>query len=131
MKPQEGFQYKLSRNQLKDIILTLIGLSLLIFYYSWWFREGHLTSPWLILGFILSLGYGGIQIVGNWLVYLATHYRPQTPPPTIDELSVDVFITACGEEYALIERALVAACAMRGKHKTWLLDDGNDPALAG
>ena len=43
---------------------------------------------------------------------------------------MDVFVTACGEEYALIERAVVAACTMRGNHKTWLLDDGHDPALA-
>lgn len=44
--------------------------------------------------------------------------------------TIDVFVTACGEAPALIERCLRAACAMRGAHITWLLDDGNDPTLA-
>jgi cellulose synthase/poly-beta-1,6-N-acetylglucosamine synthase-like glycosyltransferase len=30
----------------------------------------------------------------------------------------------------MIEEALRAAVAMRGEHRTWLLDDGNDPRLA-
>src|SRR5215203_358083 len=42
---------------------------------------------------------------------------------------VDVFVTAYGEEHYLIHRCLEAACKMRGDHATWLLDDGNDPAL--
>jgi cellulose synthase/poly-beta-1,6-N-acetylglucosamine synthase-like glycosyltransferase len=45
-------------------------------------------------------------------------------------LTVDVFVTACNEEYEMVERSLTAACAMAGPHKTWLLDDGSDPALA-
>lgn len=44
--------------------------------------------------------------------------------------SVDVFVTAYNEEYTLIERCLQAARQMRGAHKTWLLDDGDDPKLA-
>jgi cellulose synthase (UDP-forming) len=51
-----------------------------------------------------------------------------TEPP--DHLTVDVFVTACGEAYELVERSLTAACMMRGPHCTWLLDDGHDPALA-
>lgn len=123
-------KHKLTASEVRSVISIVIGLSALMFYYSWWFREARLTSPWLFLAFIIALFFGGIQIWGNWLVYLATHYRPQIPPPPADDLSVDVFVTACGEEYALIERAVVAACAMRGNHKTWLLDDGHDPALA-
>lgn len=122
--------HKLSMSELRGIILVVLGLSALIFYYSWWFREGRLTSPWLVLAFIIALFYGGIQILGNWLMYLATHYSSKTSPPPVNDLTVDVFITACGEDPALIERALTAACTMRGQHKTWLLDDGRDPALA-
>lgn len=46
------------------------------------------------------------------------------------QVSVDVFLTACGEELELIERSLIAAVQMNGEHKTWLLDDGHDLRLA-
>jgi cellulose synthase (UDP-forming) len=121
---------KLSASELRGIFLVILGSLALGFYYSWWFMEGRLASPWLALGFVIALFYGGIQILLSWWVYLATHYRKQVTPPSPVDLTVDVFVTACGEGYGLAERALEAACAMRGKHQTWLLDDGQDPALA-
>ncbi|CAN5254358.1 hypothetical protein BH11ACT2_BH11ACT2_13650 [soil metagenome] len=52
--------------------------------------------------------------------------RPEQWPMLIDEkpISVDVFITVYGEAVDVIERTLVAALAMRGRHITWVLDDG-------
>lgn len=41
-----------------------------------------------------------------------------------------MFLTACGEDPRLVERALRAVVAMRGEHTSWLLDDGADPCLA-
>lgn len=38
-------------------------------------------------------------------------------------------MTACGEPPEFVARSLGAACAMEGEHRTWLLDDGGDPAL--
>lgn len=117
-------------SELRGIVLVILGITALGFYYSWWFEAGRLTSPWLALGFIAAIFYGAFQIVGSWLLYLATHHRPITPTRRVKDLTVDVFVTACGENYALIERALTAAYNMRGEHRTWLLDDGDDPALA-
>jgi cellulose synthase (UDP-forming) len=117
-------------SELRGIVLVTLGLIALAFYYSWWLMEGRLASPWLILGFMAAIFYGTFQILANWLVYLWTHHRPATSshPPT--DLTVDVFVTACGEDHALIRRSLTAACAMQGSHRTWLLDDGQDPDLA-
>src|SRR5262245_43848548 len=112
MKQAVNQKHSLSMSEIRGIILVVIGLSALRFYYSWWFEEVHLRSLLLLFGFVIALFYVAIQIIGNWLMYLATHYRPQTPPAPIDALTVDVFVTACGEEYTLIERALTAACAM-------------------
>jgi cellulose synthase/poly-beta-1,6-N-acetylglucosamine synthase-like glycosyltransferase len=69
-------------------------------------------------------------MVGNWFLYLHAHRAPSQPALT-GELSVDVLVTAYQEPYELVERALQAACEMRYPHRTWLLDDGPDPALAG
>lgn len=124
--------HRFTASEIRGIILVVLGLSTLVFYYSWWFTEARLTSPWLFIGFVIALAYGAIQIVGNWILYLATHYRETHNARSGQHLplSVDIFITACGEPYPLIERALSAACAVRGDHSIWLLDDGNDPVLA-
>jgi len=49
----------------------------------------------------------------RWNLYL--HDRPVT---------VDVFITTYGESLDTIARTVRAAVAVRGRHRTWVLDDG-------
>ena len=52
--------------------------------------------------------------------------RPHAWPMLLVDrpITVDVFITAYGEDVAVIRRTLEAAIAMRGEHTTWVLDDG-------
>ncbi|MFI2102848.1 glycosyltransferase [Isoptericola sp. NPDC019693] len=49
----------------------------------------------------------------RWRLYL--HDRPVT---------VDVFVTTYGEDLGTVERTVRAALAVRGAHRTWVLDDG-------
>jgi len=39
-------------------------------------------------------------------------------------ITVDIFVTVYGEDVAIIERTVRAALAVRGRHTTWVLDDG-------
>ena len=107
-----------------------MGISALSFYYSWWLAEETLQTLWPVLGLGVALLFGGIQLLGNWAIYLAAYLRPRSSSPPVTGLTVDVFVTACNENLALVERCLSAACAMRGDHRTWLLDDGDNPHLA-
>ncbi len=120
---------RLTSSELRGIGLVIIGTATIVFYYSWWGQNGRLQNPWLVFALILSLIYNSIQIIGNWLLYLATHHRQKYCPLEAPELSIDVYVTAYGEEHDLIERSLSAAVNMKGKHTTYLLDDGHDPAL--
>lgn len=121
---------KISLSEIRGIILVIGGSVALLFYYSWWLQSGRLMSPWFVLGFAGALFYGVTQILLSWVVYLGIHHRPLTQPKRPQDLTVDVFVTACGEEYALVKRNLLACCAMRGESSIWLLDDGDDPELA-
>ena len=40
------------------------------------------------------------------------------------EVKIDIFITVYGEEIAKIRTTATAAMAIKGKHRTWILDDG-------
>ena len=57
--------------------------------------------------------------------------RPSAWPMLIDEkpISVDVFITVYGEELEVVERTVTAAIGMRGRHQTWVLDDGRSDEI--
>lgn len=111
-------------------ILVGLGIVALGYYLSWWFIDGRIfQAPWLFLFLVFALLYAGTQVIGNWILYLAARAPLSIVPPRTD-LTVDVFVTAYREPYAMIERSLSAACTMQGPHRTWLLDDGSDPALA-
>ena len=109
--------------------LVGLGIASLVFYFSWWLGEGRITSPALAVGLALAALYHCFQMLGAWFFYLIARRRPD-PPPRPTGLTVDVFVTCCHEEIEFVRRTLVAAIALRGPHRTWLLDDGHDPRLA-
>ena len=120
----------MSWSEVRGVLLVLLGAIALFFYHSWWFFDGRLTEPALALAFVVSLVFSTVQLVGSWILYLGTHRGAQVQAGGDVSLTVDVFVTACGEELDLVNRTLEAACNMRGAHRTWLLDDGEDPRLA-
>ncbi|WP_230684984.1 glycosyltransferase [Cellulomonas sp. JZ18] len=44
-------------------------------------------------------------------------------------VTVDVFVTTCGEDLETIRRTVTAAVAMQGRHDTYVLDDGRSDAV--
>lgn len=56
---------------------------------------------------------------------------PQHWPMVIGDrrVTVDVFITVYGEDLAKVENTTRAALAIRGEHRTWILDDGRSDAV--
>ncbi len=110
-------------------LLIGIGLASLVYYFSWWFIPNRLNSPVTILALLVALLYAGIQILANWMLYLFAR-APEPAPPRPAALTVDVLVAAYNEPVEMIARTLAAACALRGEHTTWLLDDGSNPELA-
>jgi len=112
-------------------LLTLAGLIASVYYFSWWGQGGRILSPLLAIALMVAALYHWSQLFSSWLIYAAARRRLPVPEPAADRRpGVDVFLTACGEDPQLIERALRAVVGMRGEHRSWLLDDGSDPCLA-
>lgn len=117
------------------VILVLLGAMALLYYFSWWFTHGVSYSPWVILLLLPAAAYAFVQLAGNWIIYLYAgigdgRRRTAAGNSRGEGMSIDVFVTVCDEPVELVARSLDAACAMEGAHRTWLLDDGDDPALA-
>ncbi len=45
------------------------------------------------------------------------------------EVTVEVFVTVYGEPVPVVRRTVEAALAIRGRHRTWLLDDGDSDEM--
>lgn len=106
---------------------TRIGLGILAsaFYFAWWFHDGRLADPWLAVGFVLAAAYVVCQLYCAWFVYL--HIERPVPRPAPSGRTVDVFIPVYDESFALVEESLAAAVAIAYPHRTYLLDDADDP----
>lgn len=134
------------------ILLTTIATIGILFYGWFLFSPGHRGDvlPWLLV--IVSETILVMHaLAGMWTIlagrerrdwtYYATRtalYDPSDPrvlanpdDPTAWPLrlagqliDVDVLITVYGEPLDVIRRTAEAAMAVRGRHKTWILDDG-------
>jgi len=119
------------KGKIANTLAVFTGIVALLFYYSWWFKEGRLLAPLTLLAFLFALVFGTFQLVGTWILYLSANRRPRRARlPLPATLTVDVFITAYNEEIDLVERCLAAVCDMHVEHRTWLLDDAGRPELA-
>ncbi|PFG37965.1 cellulose synthase (UDP-forming) [Georgenia soli] len=134
------------------VLLATIGVLL---YASFLMRpenSGDLL-PWLIVIVCESIMMGQV-LISLWTQLSSTH-NPRdftfneasrnlfvpvdwdlNAPLATDQMqldgvpvTVDVFITTYGEPVETIRATAAAARAMRGRHETWILDDGRSPEV--
>ena len=110
-------------------VRTLVGLNLLgmAWWAVWLFDLRHAATGWLYGLLVAAEAFNLTQVLGYW--YTAWHAAAPDESHAVVEGSVDVFITTYNEDPALVRRTVVAALAMHRQHSTWILDDGNRPAM--
>ena len=110
-------------------VLLFLGLQSVVVFAVWWFRREHVASPILFALLSFATWYGISRIVIGW--YNAFHIEQPPVRSAPEGLRVAIFITSSpGEPYAMFERTLAAARAIRYPHTTYLLDDTRDPRFA-
>lgn len=110
-------------------VLVAANLLLGFLYLSWRYTATINWAAWPIaLGLVIAETYSYIDA---WLFGL-TLWRLQQrgePPPPLPNATVDVFITCYNEPVAIVRETAIAARDIRYPHRTYLLDDGNSPAM--
>lgn len=104
-----------NRGDLLPYALVMTAETILIFH--------ALLSMWTIL----SSGYDPRDFAyheAKGALFLRRRYDDDTLHIAGAPVLVDVFITVYGEDAATVRRTVEAAVAMRGGHRTWVLDDG-------
>jgi cellulose synthase (UDP-forming) len=118
------------------VLLGALGVESILFFADYWFRVGTTENRFLYWLLVFAVFWNPLRNVYNWWVYMWVK-EPNKPPAPLHPGtaepygSADVLTTAMpGEPYAMFERTLTAIAAIRYPHRSFLLDGGDDPALA-
>jgi cellulose synthase (UDP-forming) len=109
-----------------------------LFYQLFLLNPAYRGPTWLWVAMLLAEGLTALHLIGTWWTILAHDDRPEPVDVTVwrnrlragaEAPSIDVFITAYGEEPEMVRRTMRAAREMELPHRTILLDDGDSDDL--
>lgn len=107
--------------------LLLLTCASALIYLTW--RAGVVNPAFPVYSWAVYAA----EIIGciRALLFLQSVVRlpHREPAPAPPGLRVDVFVPTCDEPVDVVRRTLLAARAIRYPHETWLLDDGERPAM--
>jgi cellulose synthase (UDP-forming) len=119
--------------------VAIIGaLAAALFYQLFLLNPAYRGPAWLWITMLAAEGLTALHLIGTWWTILAHDDRDEPVDATVwrnrlrahsPAPSIDVFITAYGEEPALVRRTVIAARTMDLAHRTVLLDDGDSDEL--
>ncbi|MCX6151708.1 MAG: glycosyltransferase [Ignavibacteriales bacterium] len=109
----------------KLAILIILGIISSFYFFSWWFQENRFLNPLFMILFILAFLYTCTQVYSVW--YIILHAKFPSFKEYVGNYTVDVFVPTFKEPIWLIEKAVSAAVGIEYPHKTYLIDDGNNP----
>jgi cellulose synthase (UDP-forming) len=110
--------------------VACVAAALIGCYYVTWRAIATLNTEalWFAIPLWLAEAYGLVASMLFWY----TVWDTRALPPSPDGLarSVDVFVPSYNEPVWMVRRTLMGALAMRGEHRTFLLDDGRRGEMA-
>jgi len=110
-------------------ILIVTNVLFGVYYLSWRYAASINWVHWPIaLALLAGETYAFIDtgLFGVMMWRLRERGDPPPPPPNA---TVDVYITCYNEPIELVRDTARAAVAMRYPHRTYVLDDGSNPAM--
>ncbi len=133
--PSESYRVEtlrvMSRRQLAVYaVLSMAALAALAITGVYWFSLpdfGEAPIPYVLA--TLILGYQVTAWLLRWMV-LPRMQCPGPPPPLpVARVAVATTIVPGAESLEMLDLTVRALVAMDGEHDTWVLDEGDDPAV--
>lgn len=107
------------------LVTAILGIN----YIAWrWLFSVNWGSWWIAVPLVIAETYSLVDslLFGMTMWRLRERGEPPTPP---EDATVDIFITTYNEPLDLVRGTAEAAIRIRYPHRTWILDDGNRPAM--
>lgn len=118
------------RRRAKYIVLILVWAAAMLFFWQWWLRPEHVTTP---------LRYGLVTALLAWISALQVYFiyfflravRSTAPDPQPGQFRVAMIVTKTpSEPFSVLRRTLEAMLAQDLPHDTWLADEDPSPETA-
>ncbi|WP_029068342.1 glycosyltransferase family 2 protein [Jonesia quinghaiensis] len=110
------------------LIVTLTVI-LGVNYIAWrWLFSLNWDAWWIAVPLIIAETYSLIDVMLFGMTVWRLKVRHGAPPAPADA-TVDVFITTYNEDLDMVMNTALAAQRITTPHTTWILDDGDRPAL--
>ncbi|MGE9809259.1 glycosyltransferase family 2 protein [Janibacter sp. G1551] len=100
-----------------------------VVYLTWrWTDSLNWDAWWIAVPLVLAETYTFIDVVLFGLTMSQSAPRPE-PPALVTRPTVDAFITTYDEPVELVRTTAIATRDLAYPHSTWILDDGDRPAM--
>ncbi len=99
-------------------------------FWQWWLQSSHVLTAWMFAIFTVAFGYDIVLLPSVYLFFVGRMRRPK--PIAAAPGARVALITLCvpaSESLEIIEKELEALAAVGYPHDSWVLDEGNDPAV--
>jgi len=128
------------RQRLAYWLLITIGLVLAVRFAAFWFSPGRLPRDFgsginaadvaLFAGLTFVVWHRQAMEILGWLICsrIEAHREPPGPEPGLRVAFLTTFVPA-SESMEMLRITLLAMLAADYPHDTWVLDEGNDPAV--
>ena len=115
------------RTRILGQLFALLNIMAALFYLGWCFFKANWALWYMFLPFIASeIAFFLLFILWAHMLWHKRRHNPMGVPRQVS-LTVDVFITICGEPVEVVEKTVAAAAGFSyARKKIYLLDDGAD-----
>jgi cellulose synthase (UDP-forming) len=119
---REGLRIRIMR--VLALTAIALGLNYMIYRYV---DSINPQALWFAIPLLLAETYAFVDMC--LFVFMMWKPRQRTAPPAPSDATVDIFITTYKEDIDLVMKTVRGAMAVRYPHNTYVLDDGNRPAM--
>ena len=111
-------------------LIAAIWIGTNALFWGWWLQPERVAVPALFVLLTLAFAYEG-SIVPTFYLFLIGRMRKPRPlsPPTGRKVALITPCVPSSESLEVIERQLEALSRVQYAHDSWVLDEGNDPAV--
>jgi cellulose synthase (UDP-forming) len=111
-------------------LLTCLWVAANLLFWAWWLQPGRMGDPLLYGLLTAAWAYEATILPSTYLFFVGRMRQPRHMPASPNQQVA--LITLCvpsQETLEIIEAQLAAMVAVHYPHDSWILDEGNDPAV--
>jgi len=111
-------------------VLVLLWIAANIIFWCWWFAPERAGAMWLYVPFTLAWGYEAAFLPSVYLFFVGRMRRPRhVAAPTGLRVALITLCVPAQESIDVIAEQLEAMVGVSYPHDSWVLDEGDDPAV--